>query len=318
MSGARPLLSVVLSFRNEEEVLPELVARLAKALGGEALDYELLFVNDASTDHSLAVLEAERASNPRIKIVTMSRRFGVAPCVMAGMELARGDAVAYMDADLQDPPELLPELVARWREGAEVVYTVRTARRGESAAKRLITRAAYRLIRLASEIELPIEAGDFKLLSRRALDRLLELPERELYMRGLVAWVGFRQVAVPYERAPRAAGHSHFPLLRSWGPARSFAAALTSFSHAPLLAFLVLGAAGCALSLGALVAVALLRAAGIAWPHGAGLVAFALLLWATLALGIGSIGLYLARIHREVLGRPRYVIESTIGFDERA
>lgn len=316
MSAEHPLVSVVLSFRNEEEVLPELVARLVKTLRGADLDYELIFVNDASTDRSLAVLEAERELDRRIKIVNMSRRFGVAPCVLAGMKLARGDAVAYMDADLQDPPELLPELVARWREGAEVVYTVRTARRGEPAGKRLITRIAYRLIQLASEIELPIEAGDFKLLSRRALDRLLELPERELYVRGLVAWVGFRQVAVPYERAARAAGRTHFPLLGSWGPAASFAAALTSFSHAPLLAFLVLGVAGCGLALAALLVVGVLRVAGVEWAAGAGLVAFALLLWATLVLGIGALGLYLARIHREVLGRPRYVIESTIGFDE--
>jgi dolichol-phosphate mannosyltransferase len=309
---------VVLSFRNEEEVLPELVARLAKALRGADLDYELIFVNDASTDRSLAVLEAERKADPRIKIVNMSRCFGVAPCVVAGMKLSRGDAVVYMDADLQDPPELVPELVARWRDGAEVVYTVRTVRHGESAAKRLITRAAYRLIRFASEIELPIEAGDFKLLSRRALDRLLELPERELYVRGLVAWVGFRQVAVPYARAARGAGRSHFPLLGSWGPAASFAAALTSFSYAPLLAFLGLGAAGCMLALAAVLTAGVLRVAGVSWAAGAGLVAFGFLLWATLVLGIGVVGLYLARIHREVLGRPRYVIESTIGFDEPA
>jgi dolichol-phosphate mannosyltransferase len=310
VSAERPLVSVVLSFRNEEEVIPELVERLQRALRGAGVEYELVFVNDASTDRSLAVLEDLRARDERVKVVTMSRRFGVAPCVIAGMHYARGDAVAYMDTDLQDPPELLPELIARWREGADVVYTVRTERRGESRAKMWITRAAYQWIQSLSEIELPVEAGDFKLLSRRAVDHLLALPETDLYVRGLVSWLGFRQVAVPYERQPRGAGRSHFPLLRSWGPALTFAAALTSFSSAPLVAFLVLGLAGGALSLLGLALAALVGSSSAAW------VAFGLVLWSTLVLGIGVVGLYLARVHRAVLGRPRYIVESTLGVDE--
>ena len=311
-----PLLSVVLSFRNEAEVIPELIDRLDAAITSAGLDYELVFVNDASTDASLALLEKHRASNPRVKIVNMSRRFGVAPCVIAGMRHARGDAVVYMDADLQDPPELIPTLWAKWREGADVAYTVRTDRQGESRVKLALTRAAYRAIQRASSIALPVEAGDFKLLSRRVVDELLRLGEQDLYMRGLVTWVGFRQVAVPYERQARGAGDTHFPLLRSWGPASSFVAGVTSFSHAPLIVFLLLGLAGGALATLALVAL-LVRglvatpASAIAW-----LVAFGTLLWSTLALGIGVVGLYLARIHREVLGRPRYIVESAIGFDE--
>lgn len=311
MSAERPLVSVVLSFRNEEEVIPELAARLQAALRGADVEYELLFVNDASTDRSLAVLEEQRARDERIKVVNMSRRFGVAPCVLAGMHYARGDAVVYMDADLQDPPELLPELIRRWREGADVVYTVRTQRRGESRAKMWVTRAAYRLIQSVSEIDLPVEAGDFKLLSRRALDHLLALPEKDLYVRGLVSWLGFRQVAVPYERQPRGGGVSHFPLLRSSGPAVSFANALTSFSSAPLIAFLLLGLAAGALSLVGLAAAALLASSKAAW------VAFGLLLWSTLVLGIGVVGLYLARVHRAVLDRPRYLVASTLGIDRR-
>ncbi len=311
-----PQLSVVLSFRNEADVIPELISRLAKSLGGAGLDYELIFVNDASTDGSLALLEAHRARDPRVKILNMSRRFGVAPCVMAGMQHARGEAVVYMDTDLQDPPELIPTLVARWREGADVVYTVRTSRQGESAWKMRVTRAAYRAIQLASDIELPIEAGDFKLLSRRVVDQLTALGEQDLYVRGLVTWVGFRQVEVPYERQARGAGEAHFPLLRSWGPISSFVAGVTSFSHAPLIAFLLLGLAGGAFSV---LALALLLLAGVVGAVASGtawLVAFGLLLWSTLALGIGVIGLYLARIHREVLGRPRYIVASAIGFDE--
>ena len=309
MSSERQTVSVVLSFRNEEAVIPELVERLRRALRGADVDYELVFVNDASTDRSLPVLEALRGQDERIKVVNMSRRFGVAPCVLAGMHYAQGDAVVYMDTDLQDPPELLPELVRRWREGADVVYTVREQRRGESRGKLWLTRAAYRLIQSVSEIDLPVEAGDFKLLSRRAVDHLLAFEENDLYVRGLVHWLGFRQVAVPYERQPRGAGESHFPLLRSVGPSVAFLNALTSFSYAPLLAFLLLGIACGALSLAALVGAALFGSSYAAWG------AFALLLWSTLVLGIGVVGLYLARVHRAVLDRPRYIVESTLGVD---
>lgn len=312
-----PVLSVVLSFRNEADVLPELIDRLTKSLEGAGLDYELIFVNDASTDGSLALLEAQRARDPRVKILDMSRRFGVAPCVMAGMQYARGEAVVYMDTDLQDPPELIPTLVARWREGADVVYTVRTSRHGESAWKMRVTRAAYRAIQLASDIKLPIEAGDFKLLSRRVVDELIALGEQDLYMRGLVTWIGFEQVAVPYERQARGAGEAHFPLFRSWGPVSSFVAGVTSFSHAPLIAFLLLGLAGGAFSVLALVGMLLAGAAGAAASSTAWVIAFGTLLWSTLALGIGVVGLYLARIHREVLARPRYIVKRAIGFDER-
>jgi dolichol-phosphate mannosyltransferase len=310
------MVSVVLSFRNEEAVLPELILRLQRALRGASLEYELVFVNDASTDRSLALLQEHRELDERVRIVNMSRRFGVAPCVLAGMRYACGDAVVYMDTDLQDPPELIPELVARWREGADVVYTVRTSRRGESIWKRLVTRAAYWSIRLASEISLPVEAGDFKLLSRRVVDRLLELEERDLYLRGLVGWLGFRQVAVPYERQPRAGGRSHFPLLRSAGPAVAFVTALASFSHLPLVVFLLLGLVGCSGALAALLVLGALRAAGGDLPEGSALVAFGILLWSTLVLGIGVLGVYLARVHREVLERPRYIVESTFGFDD--
>jgi len=312
-----PLLSVVLSFRNEADVIPELIERLDRALTGAAIDYELVFVNDASTDASLALLEKHRVTNPRVKIVNMSRRFGVAPCVIAGMRHAKGDALVYMDADLQDPPELIPTLWAKWREGADVAYTVRTDRQGESRVKLAITRAAYRLIQRASSIELPVEAGDFKLLSRRVVDQLLALDEQDLYLRGLVTWVGFTQVAVPYERQARAAGVTHFPLLGSLGPVTTLIAGITSFSHAPLVLFLVLGVVFGALSKLTLLGMLVAWLVGAPPSGTAALVAFGVLMWSTLLFGIGVIGLYLARIHRESLGRPRYIVESAIGFDER-
>jgi dolichol-phosphate mannosyltransferase len=158
----RPLISVVFSFRNEADNIPTLTARLDAMFAGEQVDHEVIFVNDASTDASLSLLMAERQRNPRIIIVNMSRRFGVAEGVLAGMATARGDAVVYMDADLQDPPEVIPALIGRWREGADVVHTVRTRRHGEHPLKMAATRMAYRLIQLGSSIELPVDAGDFQ------------------------------------------------------------------------------------------------------------------------------------------------------------
>jgi dolichol-phosphate mannosyltransferase len=313
-----PLVSVVLSFRNEESVIQELIARLQQALRSAGAAYELIFVNDASTDGSLALLEQSHKEDSAIKVVTMSRRFGVAPCVMAGLRYARGDAVVYMDADLQDPPELIPELISHWRDGADVVYTVRTARRGEHEGKMWLTRVAGGAIRRLSEIEIPDDAGDFKLLSRRVVEHLLSLGEHDLYMRGLVSWLGFRQVAVPYERQARGGGRTHFPLFGSLGPVTTFASGVTSFSHMPLVFFLLLGLLGGALSGLALLGLGLGRLFGAEPSMAAGLFAFGTLLWSTLAAGIGVIGLYLARIHREVLGRPRYVVESTIGFDPQS
>jgi polyisoprenyl-phosphate glycosyltransferase len=206
-----PLVSVVLSFRNEAENIPTLISRLAAVFVSCDAEYELLFVNDASTDQSMSVLMAERERNARVKILNLSRRFGVAEGVMAGMAWAGGDAVIYMDVDLQDPPELIPLLLERWRGGADVVHTVRTNRRGESALRVKATRLAYRLIQYGSTIDLPVDAGDFKLLSRRAVNHLLGLRESDPYLRGLVAWLGFNQVVVPYERAARHAGETRFP-----------------------------------------------------------------------------------------------------------
>src|SRR5204863_2924718 len=199
-------VSVVLSFRNEAENISALIARLDSMFAGQDVSYELLFVNDASTDDSVAILLREREKNPRVKILNMSRRFGVAECLLAGLAAASGDAVVYMDADLQDPPETIVEMLARWRAGADVVHTVRTRRHGENALKMLATRLAYRIIHLGSSLQLPVDAGDFKLLSRHAVAHLLELRESDPYMRGLVVWLGFNQAFVPYERDRRHAG----------------------------------------------------------------------------------------------------------------
>jgi dolichol-phosphate mannosyltransferase len=267
----------------------------------QPVDYELIFVNDASTDRSLDLLLGERERNPRVKVLNMSRRFGVAEGVLAGMEAARGDAVVYMDADLQDPPELIPELIARWRGGADVVHTVRTRRLGESPFKMFATRTAYRIIHLGSSIELPVDAGDFKLLSRRVVDHLLRMREADPYLRGLVVWLGYQQVFVPYDRDARHAGRTHFPFF-SRNPWKTFALGLTSFSFMPIYACLVLAAAGVIL-------------AGVLTVTAGALTGLFVFLWALLMAAVAVVGVYLIRIYKDVRGRPAFIVASRVGFE---
>jgi glycosyltransferase involved in cell wall biosynthesis len=299
MSEQSNLVSIVLSFRNETDNIPTLVERLATMFAEEPVEYELVFVNDDSTDESLEVLLNERARNPRVKILNMSRRFGVAEGVLAGMAASRGDAVVYMDADLQDPPEVIPVMLNRWRQGADVVHTVRTSRRGESPLKMWATRMAYRVIQSGSAITLPVDAGDFKLLSRPVVDHLLQLRESDPYLRGLVVWLGFTQVFVPYERDARHSGRTHFPFF-SKNPWKTFVIGMTSFSFLPIYACFVLAAAGLVVSLAALV---------LAEPLVAALTFF----WATTLAAIGGLGIFLIRIYKDVRGRPPYIVKSTIG-----
>jgi dolichol-phosphate mannosyltransferase len=302
MEGRQPLVSVVLSFRNEADNIPTLVSRLAAMFAGQAVDYELVFVNDASTDASLATLLSERQRNSRVTIVNMSRRFGVAEGVLAGMAASHGDAVIYMDADLQDPPEVIPALLEKWRGGAEVVHTVRTRRHGEHPLKMLATRWAYRVIQLGSAIELPVDAGDFKLLSRAAVNHLLQVRESDPYLRGLVVWLGFTQVFVPYERDARNAGHTHFPFF-SRNPWKTFCIGMTSFSFLPIYACWALAAAG------------LVGSFLLLFVSGTLMAALAFF-WATTLAAVGGVGLYVIRIYKDVRGRPAYIVKSIIGNDD--
>jgi glycosyltransferase involved in cell wall biosynthesis len=311
------LLSVVFSFRNEQEVLPELIDRLYKTLDPLNIDYELIFVNDASTDGSLEILLNFHQKNNRIKILNMSRKFGVTPCVIAGLRHTKGDAVVYMDSDLQDPPELIPALLEKFNEGADVVNTTRTKRRGENAFKMWLTKQAYRIINSVSDIDIPQNTGDFKLLSRRAVDQLINLNEYDPFMRGLVRWVGFKQVQVFYEREARFAGETHFSLLRSLQPAKEFIRGLVSFSELPLYFALVLGFF---VSIGAfvyLLEIIFTRVfLGIHNPGWPAIMVTMLFLGGTILFTIGVLGLYIGKIHHEIKKRPPYIIESKIGIDD--
>jgi dolichol-phosphate mannosyltransferase len=231
------------------------------------------------------------------------------------MSLSSGDATIIMDADLQDPPEVIPQLIEKWRAGADVVHTVRTHRRGESAVKMMLTRLAYRIIHMGSSIELPVDAGDFKLLSRAALNHLLALGESDPYLRGLVVWIGFQQAFVPYEREARHAGRTHFPFF-SRNPWKTFAMGLTSFSFMPIV--VVIGAAAVAALVTGLLVVStlvLLIARGRV-PTTLALVTVGAIFWATSLAAIAAIGIYVIRIYKDVRNRPQYIIESTIGLSQ--
>ncbi|RJQ48189.1 MAG: glycosyltransferase [Gammaproteobacteria bacterium] len=308
------LISVVFSFRNEEKVIPELVRR-ASAVLEDLGEHELIFVNDASTDGSLEILQSLRAANNNIKIISMSRRFGVTPCVIAGLAEARGDAVVYMDADLQDPPELIPDLVRKWHEGVEVVHTVRTKRYGESLMKMWLTMLAYKMINAFSDIDFYENAGDFKLLSRRAVTEILKLNEHDPYLRGLSRWIGFRQAMVHYERDARAAGESKFGLFKSTNPYKEFNRGITSFSAAPLYFALILGLVVALISFLALAYVILTKLMGINLPGWTAIMATILFLSGVILFTIGILGVYLGRIYEQVKGRPSYIIDRKIGFD---
>lgn len=307
------LVSVVLSFRNEEPVLKELVERLQASLETVTRAYELIFVNDASTDSSLEMLQDMSAADPRVKIINMSRVFGVSQCALAGMAYSSGEAVVTMDADLQDPPELLPELISKWQEGADVVYTVRKSRAGEPAIKMGATRLAYRLLRMTSDIDMPIESGDFKLMSRRVVEALVRLNEKDPFLRGLVRWVGYKQVPVYYSREARFAGESHFAFYGRkavW----NFVSGIASFSLLPLHGALVLGFL---VSLGAflyLVGIFVMKYLGWNLPGWSAIMATMLFLGGTQLLTIGVLGIYIGKIYEEAKGRPNYIVESLVGF----
>ncbi|MDO9082976.1 MAG: glycosyltransferase family 2 protein [Humidesulfovibrio sp.] len=316
-------LSVVFSFRNEQSVLAELLRQTEEVLNGELRAgvlscYELIFVNDDSTDGSLALLEEHARANSHVRIITMSRRFGVSPCVMAGMAHSTGDAVVYMDADLQDPPQVIPELLRAWRSDVrpDVVHTVRLSRAGESGFKLFLTRLGYKLLHSITSVQLPVESGDFKLLSRRVVQHLVQFPEKQPFMRGLICWIGFRQVFVPYHRAARAAGDTKFPVLSLSVLGNFFQSALISFSSAPLHIASLGGFLSILVGMFVLVHVLYEKFSGKYVPGWTSLMVLVLFMGSIQLFCQGIFGLYLKSIFDEIKKRPNYIIESRHGFAE--
>lgn len=305
------MISIITTFRNEQSVLPLFTAAMEETLNKLALPWEIIFVNDASTDGSLAFLTQKAAGESRYKIITTSRRFGVQACLWAGLEHAKGSAVITIDTDLQDPPELIPELISKWQAGADIVHTVRSSREGEPWFKKKLTLAAYQIISKFSEVPLPIEAGDFKLLNRRAVDELLKHPEQAPYLRGLIASLGFKQSSVTYVRRKREAGESHFPVL-SRGPIETFFSGLLSFSSFPFGFFMGLALFLFISSLlgGLFLLVSFLSGGKV--PLSAWLIEALLIFGALHFFGMAFLGFYLHRVLKQAHRRPLYILENKI------
>jgi glycosyltransferase involved in cell wall biosynthesis len=313
-------ISVILSFYNEQNILPELIARMRSVFkrlidDKKVADYELIFVNDHSKDDSEALLRAY-IDDGDIMLINMTRNFGVSECVMAGMRHSTGDTVVYMDADLQDPPEVIPELIEKWQadEQVEVVYTTRLRRKGEHPLKLWVTKWGYRLINKISDIELPHDSGDFKLLSRKVVNHLINLKEDKPYIRGLVSWVGYKQVQVFYERDARFDGRENtkMPVLSKRVIYYWLDRALISFSDAPLKIILFLGLFLSGVSFAYILVVLVQKALGLYTPGWPALMSAILFLGGMQMVMMGFVGLYVGAIFREMKGRPQYLIKDII------
>jgi len=316
-----PFLSVIFSFRNEEDVLQELISRITAALTKEKesntlSEWELIFVNDASNDRSLEIILQQALNTKNIKIITMSRVFGVAPCVMAGLAHAQGNLAVYMDADLQDPPELIPDMLKAMREqNADVVHTVRRSRQGESSFKLLITKLGYHLLNRYSSVPIPQEAGDFKLLSRRVIDHLLQFKEINPFMRGLVAWIGFKQIFITYDRQPRFAGKSKFFILGKKVISNFLNSAIINFSSVPLKIASYCGLFAILIDILFAIHALIQKINGVAVPGWTALMLVIIFIGGVQLFCVGMIGLYLNSVHEQSKMRPNYIIESTYGIN---
>jgi len=302
------LLSLVFSFRNEEKNIPELIERVTTSLNKlKEWKYELIFVNDDSDDNSEKLLIEKQKLHP-IKIINMSRRFGTGPCVLAGLKNASGDAAIYMDSDLQDPPEIIPDLIKKFENGADVVHTKRTKRLGESKFRMFLTKIAYLAINFISDIPLTVDAGDYKLLSKRVLKHVNSLTEYNPYIRGLSVWVGFKQDYVLYVRQSRFSGKSKFGNLWS-GPLPQLIRGLTSFSTAPLYLGIIIGMFAILFSFIIIIYAFYAKITGIAIPGSSGVLIAISFFSGIILTFIGIIGIYIARIYEQSQGRPRYIIK---------
>jgi polyisoprenyl-phosphate glycosyltransferase len=311
-----PTYSFVIPVLNEEHLLEELHRRLAAVADSLDGPSEFVLVDDGSDDRTAEIVTELHRSDPRVKLVSLSRNFGHQLAISAGLDYASGDAVVIMDGDLQDPPEVVPELVERWREGNDVVYAVRSTRAGETRFKRGTASLFYRLMRRLTNVEIPVDSGDFRLVDRRVAEIVANMREPDRYLRGMFAWVGFRQTSVSYEREARAAGETKYSLSQML---RFAADGLLSFSTAPLRLTLAAGflIAGLAFAAGLAAIVAKLLGA-FATPGWASLVVVLSFFSGVQLMVLGTIGLYIGRIYAQGKGRPLYLVDSAVGFGEPA
>lgn len=305
----RPVYSIVAPVFNEEETLPHFYERVVKVMSELGEEFELLFVNDGSKDGSYALMQKMHQNDTCVRVINFSRNFGHQIAISAGLDYARGQAVIIMDADLQDPPEIIPSLIACWKDGAEVVYAQRTKREGETGFKLFTAAIFYRLIERITSVAIPRDTGDFRLLDHRVVEALVKMREQHRFMRGLSAWVGFRQEAVQYVRQERFAGSTKYPL---WKMLRFSLDAITSFSHVPLQLATTFGFILAAISLiGILVAIFLRLFTGAIVGQASTLI-LVLFLGGIQLIFLGIIGEYLGRIYDEVRSRPLYIVRDVL------
>ncbi|HEX8476451.1 MAG TPA: glycosyltransferase family 2 protein [Pyrinomonadaceae bacterium] len=308
-------VSVVVPCYNEGLVIRETHRRLVEVLESlEGARFEIVYVDDGSRDETARALGELQAGDERVRVLLLSRNFGHQIAVTAGLEHASGDAVVIIDADLQDPPEVIAEMYAHWREGSQVAYGVRTDRAGETAFKLWTAKMFYRLINRLSGIEMPLDTGDFRLMDRSVVEALLAMPERDRYLRGMVSWVGFRQTPVYYKRAPRFAGASKYPLLKML---RFATDGVISFSFTPLRLATWMGFVALAMAFGGIVYAVLLRLYTHDWVRGwASLFVAVLFMGGVQLVSLGIIGEYIGRIYGEVKQRPLYFVRERLGFEK--
>jgi glycosyltransferase involved in cell wall biosynthesis len=310
MSGVR--YSVVIPAYNEEEVIEESYRRLKKVMDGTGEPYELIFVNDGSRDATADKLAGLVSADKNVKMISFSRNFGHQTAITAGMDAASGDAILIIDADLQDPPEVMPEMMEKWKAGYHVVYGKRLRRKGETFFKRFTAKIFYRILNALTDVDIPVDTGDFRLIDRKVLEALKSMPERNRYVRGLISWIGFKQTAVEYVREERFAGETKYPLRKMLKLAGD---GLTSFSYKPMKLASLLG--GAVIVLSVLYFLFLLFWNIFNEPDlsplyiVAGVIIF---LNGVTMLMLGIMGAYVGRISDEVKGRPQYIVAEKKGF----
>jgi dolichol-phosphate mannosyltransferase len=306
----QPVYSIVAPVFNEEETLPHFYRRIVAVMDALNEPFELLLVNDGSRDNSFQIMKNLHEQDPRVHVIDFSRNFGHQIAISAGLDYAQGQAVIIIDSDLQDPPEVIPRLIERWKNGAEVVYAQRAKRVGETKFKLVTASLFYRLIRSITSVDIPRDVGDFRLMDRRVVDALVSMREHHRFMRGLSAWVGFRQEAVLYNRQERFAGKTKYPLKRMIHFSLD---AITSFSHLPLQLATTFGFVLASISLVGIIVAAFLRIFVGAIVGQASTLILVLFLGGVQLIFLGIIGEYLGRIYDEVRARPLYIVHHVLG-----
>lgn len=311
---AKKLLSIVVPVYNEQEVIDETFRRLSATFKDYCMDIEYIFINDGSRDNTYFKLREIASSNKEVRVINFARNFGHQIAITAGMDYAKGDAIVIIDADLQDPPEVILEMVDKWVEGYQVVYGKRLQREGETIFKKLTAKVFYRFLDSMTDVKLPVDVGDFRLIDRKVCDAMKCLPERSRYVRGLVSWVGFKQTSVEYHREKRFAGETKYPFKKMLKLAGD---GIFSFSYKPLKLATFMGMLVSALSFIYLIIVLVQRIVKNDVASGwASSMAVSLFLNGVMLIVIGIMGEYVGRIYEEVKARPLYVVGELMGFDE--